>query len=112
MSTRRDTVNDKVQHNRERIWQTVSQIPSGSVASYGQVAKLAGLPNASRLVGNVLKKLPKGSQLPWHRVINAQGKISFAEGSNAYCEQRLRLENEGLVFSGNKLSLTKYGWRP
>lgn len=112
MSTASDTANDKAQHNRERIWQTVSQIPSGSVASYGQIAQLAGLPNASRLVGNVLKNLPEGSQLPWHRVINAQGKISFAEGSNPYREQRQRLESEGLVFSGNKLSLTQYGWQP
>lgn len=112
MSTKRLSASDQVQHNRERIWQTVSQIPSGNVASYGQVARLAGLPNASRLVGNVLKNLPESSQLPWHRVINAQGKISFKEGSSAYREQRLRLESEGLVFAGNKLSLTKYGWQP
>lgn len=99
-------------NNSQRIWQVVSQIPPGSVASYGQVAKLAGLPNAARLVGTVLKKLPSNTRLPWHRVINSYGKIAFAADSPRFREQKLRLENEGVQFDGEKLSMKKYGWKP
>ncbi|MGD2117196.1 MAG: MGMT family protein [Chromatiales bacterium] len=95
----------------EIIWQIVASIPKGKVATYGQVARLAGFPNHAHYVGSVLKQLPKGSKLPWHRVINAQGKISFPQGSDAFNRQRRLLEAEGMVFVGNKLSLSTYGWQ-
>ncbi len=101
---------NSAQQNRENIWQVVSQIPKGKVTSYGQVATLAGLPGAARLVGNVLSKLPKGSQLPWHRVINSQGKISFAEGSSRYLRQKERLEAEGIAVNKGKIALPLFGW--
>ncbi len=98
--------------NNERIWQIVSQIPKGSVASYGQVAELAGLPKAARLVGNVLKKLPPNSKLPWHRVVNSQGKISLPIGSPGHREQKARLVDEGVMFNGEKVSLKQCRWTP
>ncbi len=94
---------------REIIWQIVASIPKGKVATYGQVAKAAGYPSHARFVGATLKKLPKDTSLPWHRVINSQGKISFAENSDAYQRQKLRLESEGVVFLKGKVSLKHYG---
>jgi methylated-DNA-protein-cysteine methyltransferase-like protein len=95
----------------EIIWQVVNSIPKGKVATYGQVAAIAGYPQHARLVGNVLKKLPKDTSLPWHRVINAQGKISFPVDSEAYKRQRSLLEQEGIKFLNGKLSLKQYGWQ-
>ena len=95
---------------REIIWQIVASIPKGKVATYGQVAKAAGYPSHARFVGATLKKLPKDTSLPWHRVINSQGKISFAEDSDAYKRQQQRLESEGVVFLNRKVSLKHYGY--
>ena len=99
-------------NNSERIWQVIYQIPCGKVASYGQIASLAGLPRAARLVGNTLRKLPADSKIPWHRVVNSQGKISLPQGSSNYTEQRQRLIEEGISFNKEKISLAKHGWRP
>lgn len=96
---------------RERIFQVVFQIPPGKVSTYGQVAELAGLPRAARLVGATLKALPRGSKLPWHRVINASGKISLPVEGNGRI-QRERLEGESVVFVKGRISLQDYGWRP
>ncbi|MGK0441582.1 MAG: methylated-DNA-protein-cysteine methyltransferase-like protein [Pseudohongiellaceae bacterium] len=98
--------------NQHKIWLTVQQIPTGKVASYGQVAELSGLPGAARLVGTTMSKLPEGTLLPWHRVINSQGKLSRPHDSTAYQEQRLRLEAEGIVFNGLGIKLTTYRWQP
>ena len=97
---------------RVQIWEVVARIPKGKVASYGQVAKLAGLPGYARYVGYTMKQLPAGSRLPWHRVVNAQGRLSFAHGSRPYLRQKSRLEGEGVVFIKGRLSLKQYGWRP
>jgi len=94
----------------ENIWQIVAHIPKGKVATYGQIARLAGYPGYARFVGSTLKKLPKDTTLPWHRVINAQGKLSFPENSSAYKKQKSLLESEGVVFKNAKLSLTDFGW--
>lgn len=96
--------------NQEKIWQVVHQIPKGKVASYGQVAKLADLPGYARYVGTTMKKLPKGSKLPWHRVANAAGKLSFPQDSKEYQLQKSRLEAEGVVFINGKFSKKKFGW--
>lgn len=87
-----------------QILQQLSHIPKGKVISYGQLAKLAGLPGYARQVGAVLKKLPHDTRLPWHRVLNSQGKISFPEGSDAYEEQKKRLENEGVFLIKGKVA--------
>ncbi len=94
-----------------RIWQVVSQVPAGSVVTYGQVAAMAGLPNHARMVGSVLKQLPKGSKIPWHRVINSQGRISFNEGSSQYLLQQERLTTEGIEFDNERISLHRYQWQ-
>ena len=96
--------------NREKIWQIVHQIPKGRVASYGQVAKLAGLPGYARYVGTTMKKLPKDSKLPWHRVANAAGKLSFPLHSTEYKLQKSRLEAEGVIFTNGRFPLAKFDW--
>ena len=95
---------------KQRIWQVIHQIPCGYIASYGQVAAQAGLPNSARLVGNVLKQLPPNSKLPWHRVVNAQRKISFSLGTPAYLEQKSRLEAEGIIFTGQTINKQHCYW--
>lgn len=96
--------------NKEKIWQIVYQIPKGKVSSYGQVARLAGLPGYARYVGHVMKNLPEGTKLPWHRVANSQGKLSFPKDSREYQTQKKRLEDEGVVFVNGRFSLKKFGW--
>ncbi len=97
---------------QEKIWQVVAHIPEGKVATYGQIAELAGLPRMARAVGRTLSQLPKDTQLPWHRVINAKGQISFPVGSDAYICQKERLENEGITLLKGKISLKDYRWQP
>jgi len=93
----------------EIIWQIVAAIPKGKIATYGQVAISAGYPGYARYVGSTLKKLPSNTSLPWHRVVNSQGKLSFPPGSESYNRQKSLLESEGIVFINKRLSLTTYG---
>jgi len=84
---------------RERIYAVIQKIPSGQVATYGQIAALVGIPGHARQVGYALSALAEGSPVPWHRVVNARGEISLRSGgSEADLRQRLRLEAEGVVF--------------
>jgi len=94
-----------------RIWAAVRRIPKGRVATYGQVAAAAGLAKQPRLAGYALHNLPRGSSVPWHRVINAQGRLSFPPRSVPWREQRRRLESEGVVFLGGRVNLARYGWQ-
>lgn len=96
--------------NQEKIWQVVYRIPAGKVLSYGQVAKMADLPGYGRYVGFVLKNLPAGTRLPWYRVVNAQGRLSFPFDSNQYQTQKSRLEAEGVVFVNGRFPLKRYTW--
>ena len=96
----------------ERIWRVISQIPHGRVANYGQIARIAGLGRRARLVGYALHSSPDHIDLPWHRVINAQGRISFPDGSANYVRQRRLLEAEGVVFIGGRVDLKIYRWDP
>ena len=96
-----------------RIWQVVTMIPPGKVATYGDVARHAGLAKAARRVGLALRQLPSNTTIPWHRVLNSQGKISLPAGSASQYSQRERLESEGVVFKGAiNLDLKKYRWLP
>lgn len=97
----------------ERIYAVVRKIPAGRVTTYGAVARVAGLPRQARLVGYALHALKDATGLPWHRVINAQGKLSLARGGrSAGVTQRLRLEREGVrVDAANRVSLKQYGWK-
>lgn len=96
--------------NREAIYLALMSIPAGKVITYGQLATLAGLPGAARLAGTVLCGLPEKTELPWHRVINAQGKISLPEDSPSFKEQKRRLEKEGIKFNNNKINLRIYSY--
>lgn len=98
-------------NHRERIFHVIYQIPKGKVATYGQVAELAGLARAARLVGNTLKGLPKNTKLPWHRVLNASGKISLPPEAGGE-RQKALLEKENVTFINGKIKLSDYGWRP
>ena len=99
-----------------QIWQTVQLIPTGKVACYGQIADLAGLPGRARLVGKSLRNVPKSGWLqkpvPWHRVINSQGKISFQPGSNSFEKQKERLQSEQVVVIGARVKLSEFQWKP
>ena len=94
-----------------QILQVVALIPYGKVASYGQIAKLAGLPKHARLVGYVLKHLDQTTEISWHRVINSQGRISLSKldhyGDNI---QRLKLLEEGVMVIADKINLKQYQW--
>ena len=103
---------DDAPTNAERIWQVVAAIPKGRVATYGQVADLAGLPRAARLVGRTMSNLPKGSKLPWFRVLNSRGELSFARDSVRWRRQRDKLAAEGITLIKGRLSLKAYRWQP
>ncbi len=100
------------QHKRSQIWQCLALVPVGKVVTYGQLARIAGLPGYARFVGTTLKNLPEGSSLPWHRVVNAAGKISFPEQSLKYQEQQQRLLSEGVRFSNQRIPMASYRWQP
>ena len=94
-----------------RIYAVVGRIPRGKVASYGQVARMAGLPGRARQVGYAMYALPNGSRVPWHRVINAQGAVSRRRVPGAELTQRMLLEKEGVRFgAGGRISLDRFGW--
>jgi methylated-DNA-protein-cysteine methyltransferase related protein len=95
-----------------RLYTVIEGIPVGKVATYGQIASLAGLPGAARLVGQILSGLPAETSLPWHRVINAAGKISMPEGSDSFNEQKKRLTTENIILTGSQISLKQYLWKP
>ena len=93
----------------QRVWHIVASIPEGYVATYGDVARLAGSPRAARQVGGVLKRLPEGSTLPWHRVVNRHGDISLT-GPDLQ-RQRQALLAEGVQVSGSgHIDLQHYRW--
>ena len=95
----------------DKIYTVMANIPFGYVASYGQVAAMAGLASNARLVGRLLKLMPKDSVIPWHRVINSQGKISFPEGSPQYLKQHQLLQSEGIIFKNGKVNMRIYRWQ-
>jgi len=90
----------------------VSRIPRGRVASYGQVAALARLPRQARLVGYAMSALPPDTAVPWHRVVNAEGRISLRAGGGGDQIQAQLLEKEGVRFVGGAIPLDRHGWRP
>ncbi|MDY6489597.1 MGMT family protein [Acinetobacter faecalis] len=91
----------------------IQLIPKGKVATYGQIAKLAGLPKHARHVGFALKNMADDTAVPWHRVINSQGKISLSKedgfGENI---QIVKLQSEGVVVLNGKVNLKLFQWIP
>ncbi len=92
---------------QERVWQIVKAIPPGKIATYGQIARLAGMPTHARLVGKILRALPVGTALPWHRVVNSQGKLTNPNRA----EQKVRLQAEGIVSVSGRINPRRYGWQ-
>jgi methylated-DNA-protein-cysteine methyltransferase-like protein len=97
----------------ERIYAVVRRIPRGRVATYGDVAALAGMPGRAREVGYALHALEAATDVPWQRVINARGEVSARGDPAAARMQRALLEREGVVFGpGGRVDLAAHGWRP
>jgi methylated-DNA-protein-cysteine methyltransferase-like protein len=97
---------------RQQLYQTIAAIPYGKVASYGQLASLAGQTGAARWVGFCLRHLPQDSTLPWHRIITASGKLAFPPATDGYVRQREQLEQEGVTLNNHKVSMKHYQWQP
>ncbi|PSF04639.1 cysteine methyltransferase [Marinobacter fuscus] len=96
----------------QKIWQVVAAIPEGKVASYGQVAAMAGLGRQARFVGRALGKLPSGHNIPWHRVIRSNGQIAFPEGTETCQLQTEKLRLEGVEVYKGRVSMKVFQWRP
>ncbi|MCF6194262.1 MAG: MGMT family protein [Kangiellaceae bacterium] len=96
----------------KQIWKTVVIIPKGKVASYGQIADLAGLPGRARLVGKALGLAPKSMALPWYRVLRSSGQLAFEKGSKNAQRQKGFLQEENVVVLNNRVKLKDYGWQP
>lgn len=97
----------------KRIYSVVNEIPEGRVATYGQVAALAGRSGHARQVGYALHALPEGSGVPWHRVVNARGEVSLRVRPGPGDLQKFLLEAEGVVFDASgRIPLKKYRWQP
>lgn len=97
--------------NHAAITAAVRAIPHGRVAAYGEVAARAGLPGRARLVGKVLRDAPAEARLPWHRVLRADRRPAFPEGSEPYREQVRRLEEEGVILIGGRVPVECFAWR-
>ena len=96
-----------------KIYAVVARIPRGRVATYGQIAALAGLPRQARLVGYAMHALPADSDVPWHRVVNAAGKISLRSNGLGHDElQAHLLRREGVRFVSGAIPLARYRWEP
>ena len=112
MAAIKQTVAQKYAH----IYAVIKKIPKGKVATYGQIAALAGIARGARQVGTALRSTPDNLKLPWQRVINAQGRISlrlkdWESGGDDY--QKVLLENEGVAISAEgKIDLKRYRWLP
>lgn len=95
----------------QRIYAVVRRIPRGRVATYGEVATRAGLAGRARQVGYALHALSSGSRVPWHRVVNARGRISLRSRPGPELSQRILLEKEGVRFdAGGGIDLRRFGW--
>lgn len=96
----------------QRIWQTALAIPFGKVASYGQIADLAGLPGRARYVGQAMSLAPNDMNLPWHRVLRSSGEIAFPLNSEHAELQLHKLQEEGVVVINHRVKIKDFGWKP
>ncbi|ORU91957.1 MAG: hypothetical protein A6F70_01350 [Cycloclasticus sp. symbiont of Bathymodiolus heckerae] len=99
-----------VNPKHQKIWDVINSIPKGSVSTYGDVARFAGYPRCARMVGVALRAVPNSLAIPWYRVINAQGKISFPAGSEKANIQKEHLKAEGVVFLSGVVNLKSHAW--
>jgi methylated-DNA-protein-cysteine methyltransferase-like protein len=96
----------------ERILATIRDIPAGNVASYGQVAEIAGVPRGARQVAFALRHVPDGHSVPWHRVLLASGKLAFADNSASFRQQKKRLAAEHVPLHNGRVDMGRYRWQP
>lgn len=95
-----------------RIYDTIRDIPKGAVASYGQVAEVAGIPRGARQVGRALRELPRGHDVPWQRVVTSSGRIAFDKDTRAFGKQCRLLRKEGVAVSNGRVDMQKFRWQP
>jgi len=95
---------------RAAVYALVRRVPAGLVVTYGQVAALVGRARSARAVGSAMGRCP--DDVPWHRVVNAQGGISRRRQSSGMLTQRIRLEQEGVPLRRGRVSLARYRWEP
>ncbi len=93
------------------VWHVVMTIPPGRVVTYGDVARAAGLPGLARFVGFALRQLAVDSNIPWHRVINSQGRLALPPGTAGFTEQNARLRDEGVWIEAGRINLRQYRHR-
>lgn len=98
--------------NHHRIWKTVQNIPRGKIATYGQIADLAGLPGRARLVGKALGAVPSNIEVNWHRVLRSTGQIAFSPGSEQANLQRCLLQEEDVVVNNYRINIKVFQWKP
>ncbi len=98
--------------NIQRIQRTLQCVPRGKVASYGQIADLAGLPGRARLVGKVLRESPADLHLPWHRILRASGQLAFDAHSTQADRQAELLAMEQVEVIQNRVDLKQHAWQP
>lgn len=96
----------------DKIWRTSLLIPAGKVATYGQIADLAGLPGRARMVGKAMGLAPEAMQVPWFRVLRSDGKIAFPAGSEQANRQTGLLQEDGVVVLRNRVKLAVFQWQP
>ncbi len=97
---------------KDTVSAVVASIPKGKVATYGQVAALAGNPNASRAVGMIMSKNIDTKAVPCHRVVGSTGALTGYAYGNGISTKKQRLQNEGIKFKGEKVDLTESKWEP
>lgn len=101
----------KAASSYDRVYAVVRRVPRGRVATYGQVARLAGLVNGARQAGYALHALRPHTAVPWHRVLNAAGRISLGDVAGSVT-QRLLLEREGVRFdAAGRVDLSRFQWK-
>ena len=103
---------EKEPTKEQKIWQVVAAIPQGKVASYGQVAAMAGLGRQARFVGRALGRLPAGHSIPWQRVIRSSGQIAFPEGTETCQLQTEKLRLEGVDVYKGRVKMKDFQWQP
>jgi methylated-DNA-protein-cysteine methyltransferase-like protein len=96
----------------QAIWRVIAAIPLGRVASYGQIAALAGLPRGARQVARALRHAPAELDLPWYRVLAVNGRIAIPAASSGHRTQIRRLRAEGVVLNAGRVNMRVYRWAP
>mgnify|MGYP000138458360 CR=1 FL=1 len=103
-------MSERMEDFKQQVYYWVSKIPKGKVTSYGAIAKLSGFPRHARHVSKALGAAPNRKQLPWQRVIGADGKIAFNPDSDHFAIQQTLLEQEGVKVVKGKVDLKQYAW--